>query len=410
MRRNFIIRWQAGKAIYMNLPNSEQFPDDPDSLPPARRRRARRLLAPLNADERAAYLDEAVHRTSPSFDFFLFSILCGVVMGAGLLLDAQALLVLGAVLAPLMAPAVGIALGTVIGSPRYFLNSLVGLLIGALLAGVGGAAVGLLTQYWVPPQLAQAHIHAQLSWLNFLVLAVGSCYAAVTMLRGEQGENKATAPSVALAYALYLPVTVAGFGLTSGEPHLLPDGLVIFAVHLAWSALFGALTLAILGFRPLTLFGYTLGGAVTLLGVLLLIGLSGAGAVLGGQIGLPTGTPTSTPTITPTLTSTLTPVPPTATLTATRTPTLTPTLTRTVTPTPTPVYAVVRTSDQRGAVLRAQPGGQVLRSYFDGTLMQLLPDTQTVDGITWAHVIAPDGTEGWIVETLLTIATPAPNW
>jgi hypothetical protein len=38
----------------MTLPNSEQFPDDPDSLPPARRRRARRLLAPLNADERAA--------------------------------------------------------------------------------------------------------------------------------------------------------------------------------------------------------------------------------------------------------------------------------------------------------------------------------------------------------------------
>jgi hypothetical protein len=61
-------------------------------------------------------------------------------------------------------------------------------------------------------------------------------------------------------------------------------------------------------------------------------------------------------------------------------------------------------------VLRAQPGGEVLRSYFDGTLMQLLAETQTVDGITWAHVIAPDGTEGWIVETLLTIATPAPNW
>jgi uncharacterized membrane protein len=179
-------------------------------------------------------------------------------MGAGLLLDAQALLVLGAVLAPLMAPAVGVALGTVIGSPRYFLRSLLGLLIGALLAGIGGAAVGLLTLYWAPPQLAQAHLHAQLSWLNFLVLAVGSCYAAAAMLRGEQGENKATAPSVALAYALYLPVTVAGFGLTSGEPHLWPDGLVIFAVHLAWSALFGALTLAILGFRPLTLFGYTL--------------------------------------------------------------------------------------------------------------------------------------------------------
>jgi hypothetical protein len=243
--------------------------------------------------------------------------------------------------------------------------------------------------------------------LNFLVLAVGSCYISAAMLHGE---HNPAPPSVALAYALYLPVTIAGFGLTSGAPHLWPDGLVIFAMHLAWSALFGALTLAILGFRPLTLFGYTLGGAVTLLGVLLLIGLSGAGAVLGGQIGLPTPVPSVTPTITRTPTFTFTPVPPTATPTSTLTPTLTATLTRTPTPTPTPVYAVVRTRDQKGAVLRAQPGGEVLRSYFDGTLMQLLPETQTVDGVSWVRVIAPDGTDGWMVETLLTIATPAPNW
>jgi hypothetical protein len=307
----------------------------------------------------------------------------------------------------MMAPAVGVALGTVIGSPPLFLRSLIGLLFGALLAGLGGVAAGLLTQYWAPTSLTQAHYHAQLSWSNFLVLAVGSCYAAAAMLHGEH--NPAPA-GVALAYTLYLPVTIAGFGLTNGTPHLWPDGLVIFALHLAWSALFGALTLALLGFRPLTLFGYTLGGAVTLLCVLLLIGLSGAGAVLGGQIGLPTPVPSATPTLTRTPTLTPTPIPPTITLTPTLTPTLTATLTRTPTSTATPVYAVVRTRDQKGAVLRAQPGGDVLHSYFDGTLMQLLLETQTVDGISWVHVIAPDGTEGWMVETLLTIATPAPNW
>ena len=69
----------------MSLPKSENFPDDPDLLPPARRRGARRLLAPLDADERAATIDHMAHRTSPSFDFFLFSLVAGVFFGIALL-------------------------------------------------------------------------------------------------------------------------------------------------------------------------------------------------------------------------------------------------------------------------------------------------------------------------------------
>ena len=391
----------------MSLPKTEQYPDDPESLPPARRRRVRRLLAPLNADERADYLDEVAHRASPTFDFFLFSLLSGLLMGAGLLLDTPALLVLGAVLAPLMAPAIGISLGTVTGSGRYFLRSLLGVLIGALLACLGGAAAGLATQFWTPPELTQAYFHAQLSWSNFLVLAVAACYTTAAMLHDK---HNPALPSVALAYELYLPLAIAGFGLTSGAPHLWPDGLVIFAMHLAWSALLGTLTLAILGFRPLTVFGYTIGGVVTLLGITLLIGLSGAGAMLGGQIALPTAVPTATLTLTPTPTRTSTPVPPTATSTPTLTFTPTSTATRTATPTLTPIFAVIQTRDQKGAVMRLQPGGEVLRSYFDGTLMQVLPDPVTVDGVEWVHVIAPDGLEGWMVQRLLVTATPAPDW
>ena len=262
----------------MNLPKSEQFPDDPERLPPARKRRARRLLAPLNADERADFLDEIAHRASPTFDFFLFSLASGGVFGAGLLLDLPPLLLLGAIVAPLMAPVVGLSLGTMIGSGRHFLRSLIGLLIGSGLVFGSGVLAGLVTQIWFPPNLTQAHFHAQLSWSNFLVLALGACFTAAAMLHENLHPG---IPSVALAYELYLPLVIAGFGFSSGIPHLWPDGLVVFAIHLSWGALLGALTFAILGFRPLTLFGYTLGGVVTLLGVILLIGLSGAGAVVG---------------------------------------------------------------------------------------------------------------------------------
>ena len=57
----------------------------------------------------------------------------------------------------------------------------------------------------------------------------------------------------------------------------------------------GALTLAILGFRPMTLFGYTLGGVVVLLGVVLLLGFGAFGAVM-GVFGPPLAVPTYTPT------------------------------------------------------------------------------------------------------------------
>ncbi len=390
----------------MNLNPSEHLPDDPDRLPPARRRRARRLLAPMEADERAAFQDEVAHRTSPSFDFFMFSLASGAIIGIGLLLDVPALLLLGAVLAPLMAPAVGIALGTVTGSPRYFLRSLFGLWIGSMLAFLAGCAAGMVAVFWTPPALIQAHYHAQLSWSNFLVLGIAASFTAATMTHDQRN---AAVPSVALAYTLYVPLVVAGFGLTSGVPHLWPDGLVVFAIHLAWGAVLGALTLALMGFRPITFFGYTLGGAVTLLGVLLLVGISSTGAAFGGQIALPTPIPTVTPTLTLTPTRTTTPVPPTATFTPTETPTPTLTPTQTPTLTPTPLYALV-SADNKGALLRAEPAGTVLRSYFDGTLMEILPGVETLNGVVWVRVLAPDGLEGWMVQNLLATATPAPNW
>ncbi len=111
-------------------------------MPPARRRRAQRLLTPLNADERADFVSRIALRTTPSFDFFLFSLLSGVILSTGLLLDQPALLILGAVLAPLMAPVIGTALGTVLGSVRYFVRSLFALLLGSLLVFLVGSGGG----------------------------------------------------------------------------------------------------------------------------------------------------------------------------------------------------------------------------------------------------------------------------
>jgi uncharacterized membrane protein len=399
----------------MSLPKTENIPDDPDLMPPARRRRARRLLAPLEADERAIVLDQVRRRTSPSFDFYLFSIVSGAIICLGLLLDAPALLVLGAVFAPLLAPVVGLAFGTIVGSYKFFGSSLVGMLIGSLLVFLVGCLAGWIGQIWLPSSLILAYMNAELSWINFIVLGVGAVFTSATMAHHERSPS---APSVAMAYTLYPPLAVAGIGLTSGAPHLFPDGLVVFAIYLTLAVLIGALTLAILGFRPMTILGYTLGGVITLIALALLVGFTAFSTTL-GWFGPPLAVPTYTPTATfthtpvpPTSTSTYTPVPPTLTPTVTLTPTRTPIPTETLTPTPVPVYA--RIQPPEGALIRSAPGFDAPILYpgiMQGILVQLLGNPQEVDGYTWVQIrVVEDGREGWILQSLLLIATPEPNW
>lgn len=399
----------------MSLPNTENIPDDPDLMPPARRRRARRLLAPLDADERSVMLDQVRRKTSPSFDFFLFSVVAGIIFCIGIMLDSPVVLLLAAVLTPLMAPLIGISLATVVGSYRFFGLSLVGLLIGCWMVFVVGIGGGILGRVWMPASLTQAHWNAALSADNLIVLSIGAIFTAATMVHPARSPG---VPSVALAYTLYLPLVVAGYGLGSGVPHLFPDGLVVFAIHLAWGALLGSITLAILGFRPMTFMGYTLGGVVTLLGAAAMVGV-GAYSLTLGWFAPPLAVPTYTPTVTststpvpPTATRTVTPVPPTLTPTITRTPTQTLTPTQTYTPSPVPVYA--RIGPEQGATLRDGPGYDSQPIYpgvIQGTLVQLLGEAQLVKNEWWVKVLViEDGRVGWMLQSLLSIATPEPNW
>jgi Domain of unknown function (DUF389) len=387
-------------------------PDDPDNLPPARRRRARRILAPLDVDERAVFIDRMARRASPSFEFFLFSLISGAVISLGFLFDSTPVLVLGALLAPFLGPLVGISLGTVTGSGRFFFRSLAGIFIGAVFVTAVGALAGLVAGDLFPLQFSLALLSTQLSVDQFLVLAIGAVWTTSAVVRQKP---VALVGSVAMAYALFLPLAAAGMGLTSGLPHLWPDGLIVFAIYTAWAALLGAITFAILGIRPLTLFGYTLSGAVLLLCVVMAIGLTGAGVVIETQAALPTPTVTPTLTAVPTATVTLTPVPPTVTPTQTLTVTPSPTATSTITPSPTPVLAFVSAPEEfRGIVLRAEPGfaGAILTTLSNGTLLQILSDNpMVVDNQQWVMVLDLErGIEGWVVQGLLIVATPAPDW
>jgi hypothetical protein len=155
-----------------------------------------------------------------------------------------------------------------------------------------------------------------------------------------------------------------------------------------------------------------------LLGLAIVFGVGVYSTTL-GWFGPPLAVPTytATPTVTltpvpPTATQTATPVPPTLTPTVTLTPTPTPIPTETYTPTPVPIYA--RIGPEQGALLRSGPGFSAEVLYpgvIQGTLVQLLGDAQQVDGYLWVEVrVIEDGRQGWMLQSLLDIATPEPNW
>lgn len=397
----------------MSLPTSEPIPSEsPESLPPARRRRMKRSLLPRGNDERSEFLQELARLVVPSADFFIFSLLCGLVLSAAIRYNQPALFVLAALLAPFMAPVAGLSLATIVGSPVFFFQALGGISIGSILVFISGAISGLIFKN-SDLVLTQTYAHTHFSWADFLVLALGMGLTIYLLIRAPK--QRPLVSSVAIAYELYLPIGAAGFGLVYGAPGLWPDGLIVFLVHLALAALVGAVMLLIVGLRPSNFFGYTVGGTLMLAGLASVIIISGISTAYKANIALPEPTLPlpATFTLTPSITSTSLPATITPTATNTLVPTRTPTTT--ITPAPTPIYARINAKGDSGAFIRKEPGynSEYAIVMNNGMLVEVLPEIVEKDGATWVHVKTTGELgelDGWIVRSLLQTATPAPGW
>ncbi len=418
----------------MTLTYPDPSPQPPQETPPrpsrARRRRARRMVVPKGAEGRAALLGQLVRRAYPSYEFFLFAVLCGAILGAGYILDSQAFLIFGILMAPLMTPWVGMTLATVSGSARFFFQTLGAFIIGSLLIFASGLLAGLAARIWLPLTLNQAFVHARLWWPDLVALALAAILLTASFVRSEK---KPFLPSVMVAYELFLPLNAAAFGLGSGVGDIWPQGLLVFAVHLAWATLFGTLTLIALGFKPFKLTGYFFGAVVLLIAAASLVALTGLGTIILQTAGIaPASTPEATvaaqvdvPTAEAIPSATHPPFPasstpeivPNATPSRTPTPyiTLPPTTTATVTltPQPTPLYARIHAEQGGGAYVRREPGGPVILTLDNGDLVQVLSEALEYGDVPWVHVKVVRGEQtfdGWIIQGVLLTATPAPGW
>jgi hypothetical protein len=405
----------------------------------ARRRRARRTFFPKDAQGRAAVFAALAKRAYPSYELFIFSLVCGAVLGVGYILDSYGVLVLGILFAPLMIPWVGFVLSIISGTPRLFVQTLAGLLVSALLVFGASALAGLASRLILPHTFNAAFTLSRLWWPDLIVMALGAVLLTISFVRSE---SKPYLPSVVVAYELFMPLSASGFGVGNGVGDLWPHGVLVFVVHLAWATIFGLITLAVLRFRPLSGAGYIFAVGVFAAVVLTVFWLTNPSTAQPAEptieAALPAVTatldpfssanpsPTAPPSVTPNLPSptttestpeensastdeTITPVP----LTLDVTLPVTETRTSTPEPEPTPIYAVIRAREGGGAYIRREPGGNVIATLDNGSIVQILPDTQDYNGILWIHIVATRNdirVEGWIIQSVLETATPVPNW
>lgn len=438
----------------MSFSQDPIIPSEPTPTPPsrgasaaARRRRAnRREMFPADAEGQAALISSLSRRAYPSFELFVFSLVCGAILGLGFLLDSQAVLLLGILVTPLMTPWVGFLLALLTGSPRFLFETLMALVISALIVFLGGLLTGFAARLFLPITLTNVFIHARLWIPSLVVLAIGAITLVASFARSE---DKPFLPSVIIAYAFYLPISAGGFGLGSGVEGIFPQGLLVFAVHFALASTLGLLVLFLLKLRPTTS-GILFSTVFLLLFAVVMVALMGSGVPANAPavsaatftptltVQPTTAVPSTTPTLTPaptstprpsktpsptpisqgTITVTLPAVSPTAgTITATPTATVnntpTPTLTITSTAEVSITLGTVGANEGGGANLRQTPNGKYILTVDNGTVVEIYPDFRQVNGVTWLHVfVTRDGQriEGWLLESVVTYATPEPNF
>jgi hypothetical protein len=390
-------------------------------------------MFPKDAEGQAAFISALARRAYPSFELFVFSLTCGAILGLGYMLDSQAVLLLGILVAPLMTPWVGFLLAILTGSPRFLFETFMALFISAVIVFLGGLLTGLASRVFPTVALYNVYNHSRLWLPELAVLVIGAVTLAASFARSE---NKPFLPSVVIAYTFYLPISASGFGLGAGLQGTWPQGALVFAAHFALASVFGLVTLLLLKLRP-TARGIFFSVIALILFAGIIFSLMGSGfpsrSEANTQSSIPATQPAPLPSLLPSLpaTTTSSPLPastPTTKVTAspdgTQSPSAVPltleiTLPVTETPTVTltievtPVFGKISASEGGGANLRDGANGKYIMTLGNGMIVEVFPDFKVINGVTWIHVyVTANGKniEGWLLESTVAYATPEPNF
>ncbi|MHB1384322.1 MAG: DUF389 domain-containing protein, partial [Bellilinea sp.] len=166
--------------------SSPRYTQEEIPLPRARQRRRQRSLLPEGPDDRTAWLETLARQLTPSYDFFLASLLSGFILAAAFLLQSGALLVLGILFSPFLGPVIGISLSTTTSSARFLVKSIISLVVASLFFFGFGALAGALAPIILDTPAASITTWNDYHWTNFLVIAIGVGLSVYMLARSPQ--------------------------------------------------------------------------------------------------------------------------------------------------------------------------------------------------------------------------------
>jgi hypothetical protein len=416
----------------MSFRKNESSSSQEEARSRARRRRSNRRIVPHGKNSRVQFLDQLTRQATSSLTDFVVTLVAAIMAGVALVTDAPAFFVLAILMTPFLAPMIGLSLGTLVGSWRFFLQSLVGMLVSCLLFFGAGVIAGWFVVGSEPANFIMAHHLAFVSVADLLLLSFGAIFTTLRLAKNP--DEKPRLISAALAFELLLPAAIVGFGLTSGIAGLAGSAFITLLVHISWSILLGAITLAMLGLRPNGWMGYAMTGAVVVIALVSAIVINGSiqlpqmphleaaviptvrptsGASTATKTELPTEEDEVAATEAPTSTSAVTKTPELPTPTkrqATITYTPKPTITNTPEPTPEPRLAIINAKEGNGAIFRTGPYisattvDEPYTTLLNGIWVKLYETVSNEDG-DWGHVrlVSDDTIEGWVLRSLLSV-------
>jgi uncharacterized hydrophobic protein (TIGR00271 family) len=201
----------------------------------------------LNVEEQLELREQMSKSANPGVNYFVLIVLSSIIATLGLLLNSAAVVIGAMLVAPLMSPILGFSLGMVLSDVRLIRLSIEAVFKGVALALLMSIVIGILSPF--KELTGELMARTQPNLLDLVVALTSGMAGAYALARKDVS---AALPGVAIAAALMPPLSVAGLGLSWGEPQIAGGAFLLFLTNIASISLAGVIVFLVLGVRPQT--------------------------------------------------------------------------------------------------------------------------------------------------------------
>ncbi|MFQ5615976.1 MAG: DUF389 domain-containing protein, partial [Anaerolineales bacterium] len=203
------------------------------------------MLPKVSPRQQASVYRRLQRSALPSVDYFVLMGLSTLIATFGLLQNSTAVIIGAMLVAPLFTPLMALSMSIVQGDVRLLRLGIESRLKGV--AAASGLAMFITAISPVTPITGEIAARTEPNILDLGVALAAGIVGAYAVARKEVA---AALPGVAIAAALVPPLGVIGIGLGVGDLRIAGGAGLLVATNLIAIALAGALTLLLLGFRP----------------------------------------------------------------------------------------------------------------------------------------------------------------